>query len=133
MEHPAVIRKYWYSIDWDVETLWALDLPVEIVDLDRLIWHLDVPIWADRGRPYSVTPRQVMDAPAQFHVEAARIAAADLAYPLEVFENKGRLMILDGVHRMARAVQLGHESLNVRFAPASAVTRLDATVSRKST
>ena len=125
MEHPEVIREYWYSIDWDVETLWALDLPVETVDLARLIWHLDVPIWADGGRPYSVTPRQVMGDPARFAVEAARIAAADLAFPLEVFENKGRLMILDGVHRLARAVELGHDRINVRFVPASAVTRLD--------
>lgn len=123
--YPQVIRKYWYSIDWDVEALWALDLPVEVMPISELEWHMDVPIWPDEtGAPYSATPRQVLDDPGTHAVEFDRINAASMRYPLEVFAHKGRTMILDGVHRLAKSYKSGNESVRVRRVPQDAVIRL---------
>ena len=128
--YPRVVQKYWYSIDWDVEALWALDLPVEDMPISELEWHLDVPIWPDEtGAPYSATPRQVLDDPVTHAVEFERINAASMRYPLEVLVHKGRVMILDGVHRLANACRSGDELVRVRRVPQDAVTRLRATPS----
>lgn len=125
-DRPAIISDYWYSIDWDVEELWRLDYPGERISLAVLAWHLDVPIWPDEGpRPYSVTPRKVPENPAENPTEFRRVNAASLSYPLEVFRNRDRLMILDGVQRLAKAHALGLEEVLVRHVPYSAVRLLD--------
>ena len=125
-DRPAIISEYWYSIDWDVGELWRLDLPAERMPLAALAWHLDVPVWPDEGRrPYSVTPRQVLENPEENPTEFGRVDAASLAYPLEVFRNRDRLMILDGVHRLAKAHALGLKEVMVRHVPESAVRLLD--------
>ena len=125
-DRPAIISDYWYSIDWDVEELWRLDLPAVGMPLAALAWHLDVPVWPDEGRrPYSVTPRQVLENPEENPTEFGRVNAASLAFPLEVFRNRDRLMILDGVHRLAKAHSLGLKEVMVRHVPASAVRLLD--------
>jgi len=121
-ELPAIVERYWYSIDWDVEALWAMDLPVESVPAEILEWHLDVPVWPDpEGRPYRVTPAQVIEKPEEHPEEHARIQAADLAFPLAVFENRGRLMILDGIHRLCKAILRGDRELRARRIPREAV------------
>lgn len=117
-DHAPVIQRYWYSIDWEVEDLWALDLPVEEVPISALEWHLDVPVWPDAdGNPYRATPRQVLDNPEENHVEHARVLRADLSFPVEVLDRDGRLMILDGIHRLCRAVLEGRSHMAVRRAP----------------
>jgi len=130
--YPRVVQKYWYSIDWDVEALWALDLPVEDMPVSELEWHLEVPLWPDAtGAPYSATPRQVLEDPAAHAAEFERINAASMRYPLEVLVHMGRVMILDGVHRLANACRSGAESVRVRRVPQDAVTRLRATPSSR--
>ena len=119
---PEIISDYWYSIDWNVGELWNLDLPIVELPLVQLEWHLDVPVWPnEEGRPYAVTPRQVLEFPANHPTESERLRSASLAYPLEVFRNRGRLMILDGIHRLAKAHALGLEKIHVRHIPESAV------------
>lgn len=120
--YPPIIRRYWYSIDWEVDDLWALDLPVVTVPIDRLLWHLDVPVWPDPdGNPYCVTPREVMSDPVRHTAEHARIMAADTLFPLEVIERDDRLMILDGIHRLTRLWSEGAAAIEVRLVPAGAV------------
>lgn len=122
---PPAIRKYWYSIDWDVESLWRLDLPVEEIEFRELAWHLDVAVWPDeQGAPYTVTPRQVLEEADRHPTEHRRIQAASLDYPLEVFDHLGRTMILDGVHRLAKAKMAGLSTVRVRRVPEDAVARI---------
>ncbi len=124
-DFPEIIQKYWYAIDWDVEMIWKLDLLVETIPINELIWHMDVPVWPDEaGRKYSVTPRTVLDNPDEHPGEAQRIAAASLRYPLDVYRTPDRLMILDGVHRLAKASSEGLEFVRVRRVPDSAVWKI---------
>lgn len=124
--YPSVIRRYWYSIDWDVKELWALDLPLAAVGIEPLLWHLDVPVWPDPdGRPYRVTPREVMADPAGHEVEYRRIMAADTGFPIEVIDRDGRPMILDGIHRLTRLWADGAKTIRIRHVPPAAVRWLD--------
>ena len=121
---PPIIEEFWYSIDWDVEAIWALDLPVEILPIGELIWHLDVPAWPFRGRTYQITPNQVMADPATYSEEFGRIERCDPGFPIDVTRHKGHWMILDGMHRLAKAVTKGETELRVRKVPRSAVRTL---------
>ena len=123
-ELPSIIKEVWYSIDWDVEEIWELDLPVENVEIGRLRWHFDVPVWPDEHGPYGATPFQVIADPIRFARDFARIENADTSFPIDLFLNQGRLMVLDGIHRLAKLHLAGAETVRVRFVPEGAVTTL---------
>lgn len=125
--YPDIIQRYWYAIDWDVHHLWSLELEVVQQPMRMLEWHLDVPVWPDQhGAPYMVTPRAVISEPTTHAREAARIAAADTTFPLEVYELRGRLMILDGIHRLAQLHAAGVADVHVRYVPETAVRHVTA-------
>ena len=118
MTKPAIIRRYWYSIDWDVETIWHLDLPVRVFPIIHLLWHMHVPVWPDMlGHSYRITPIEVMNDPVVNHREYRRVMLADTSHPLDVFRNRNRIMILDGIHRLARLQQIGRRHVRARMIP----------------
>ena len=71
-----------------------------------------------------MTPNEVLSAPDVHAREYLRVQTADLSFPIEVFQRRDKLMILDGIHRLARALSQGRDSIDVRFVPAAAVRRL---------
>jgi len=104
--------------NWEEEKIWALELPVEILDISELIWHLDVPFWTnDEGERWSLTPRDVLDNSAGSDDERARVAGVDISYPIDIFENKGKWLVLDGLHRLAKCYQDGNKTVQVRKIP----------------
>lgn len=117
MELPSVIRTYWYAFTWDVEALWALDLPSVPMPMSRLEWHLDVPVWPYEGRSYVLTPRDVLRSPYRYAVEYQRAREASLIFPIEVTWFRGRWLILDGVHRLLKAHEQGEDTMMVRKVP----------------
>jgi hypothetical protein len=117
MRKPSVIESYWYAFDWDVEAIWALDLPVSQMPIARLEWHLDVPLWPFEGRPYALTPRDVIKAPYRYADEYRRAHRASLVFPIDITWFKGRWLILDGIHRLLKAHELRLDSVSVRKVP----------------
>lgn len=92
---------------WDVDRLIRLsaDLPVVEVPLDA-IWELDTPYWWVPGDP-PVTVADVIT-----HMRLVR--DVDPSHPV-ILGSDGRVM--DGMHRIARAVLEGRTSIRaVRFA-----------------
>lgn len=119
---PPIIEQYWYAMDWDVEALWALDLPAEPFPIARLLWHLDVPLWPLEDERYVLTPRQVLRAPYRYGREYRRVRAASLVFPIEITRFRGRWLILDGVHRLARAHEDGFDTIQARKVPRQHLT-----------
>jgi hypothetical protein len=117
MDLPSVIETYWYAFDWDVETLWALDLPTVALPIAKLEWHLDVPVWAHDGQNYVLTPRDVLKSPYRYASEYRRTQAASLVFPVEITWYRGRWLILDGIHRLLKAHEQAHDVMMVRKVP----------------
>jgi hypothetical protein len=90
---------------WHIETIWraALDVPVQEVPID-VIREIDEDCWFD-GRPATV--RAVVD-------HARRIENADLTVPV-VLAADGQ--VLDGMHRIAKAVLCGRTSVMAQRLP----------------
>ena len=114
---PEIIAEYWYAFDWDVEALWALDLPAEAFPIKKLIWHIDVPLWPLEELGYQLTPRQVLKSPYRYAKEYKRTRMANLMFPIEITRFKHRWLILDGVHRLLKAHEDGLEQIMVRKVP----------------
>lgn len=120
---PAIIREVGFDFHWDERKVWALDVPVETMAVADLAWHLDVPFLMVHGA-YALTPRQVLEDPAAHPAEHARAMQADLRYPIDVMSNRGRFVILDGLHRLMKARALGIERVEVRKIPREAIPRI---------
>jgi len=99
------------------KSLWhcASGLLVMEIPIARLTWLLDVPyFWeTDRDKPCSVT--YVLQHPQFATLHMRRIRQADLTYPLLIARClDGRYDVLDGLHRLAAAVQAQHSTVKVQ-------------------
>lgn len=115
---PQIIREVGFDFSWSSRKVWALDLPVETMSITELIWHFDIPFWDSEGTDqYNLTPRDVLAHPEKEPTHFSKIQDADLAYPIDIMENKGRWLILDGLHRLGKAHMLGITEVQVRKVP----------------
>lgn len=112
---PPVLRGLLYDFWWDIDKLHALELPVKTIALADLLWHLDLPYWKHNGQPFQITPRQVWQSPGDYPEQYARMQAADLMHPIIVREVDGRLLMVDGVHRLLKATMKGNSTIQAAF------------------
>ncbi len=95
------------TLIYDVDRLWRLsaDLPVVSIPLAQVESELDYPYqWFKTAKP---SPRAVA-------VHARRIYEADLSFPIIL---SARGLVMDGIHRIARAWLEGRTEINaVQFA-----------------
>lgn len=114
-ERPASLDGVILDFHWDLDRLHALSLPEREVSISTLEWHLHLPFWAAGGRPFQVSPADVASEPGVHPEQWARTLAADLRYPLDTYVgSEGRLIVLDGVHRLLKALVEGRSTLRVR-------------------
>ena len=120
---PDELRPYVLDFEWDADRLHALDLPVGLMSVAKLVWHLELPWW--RGeRPFSVRPVDVLRRPGHYPDHRGRILDADLGCPLDLTWLEERWTIMDGIHRLAKAVVLGLPRVSVRAVPESAFSQI---------
>lgn len=104
---PKIIEEVGFDFHWSEEKVWALDVPVEEMDIKDLEWHFDTPFWFTPGGYYDLKPNDVLADPEKYKEEFDRTMRADLSHPLDIMWWKNRWLLLDGLHRLAKAKQLG--------------------------
>ena len=108
---------------------WLVDLardrarPIELMPVRELEWILDLPLWWNDGHPFRLRPRDVLREPERNRAQRARTDTADLAVPVDIAWYQGRWVVVDGVHRLLKAVSLGHTAVAAREVPAAALVR----------
>ncbi|MBI4058734.1 hypothetical protein HY404_00685 [Candidatus Microgenomates bacterium] len=118
---PKIIEEVGFDFHWSEEKVWALDLPVEEMDISELEWHFDIPFWDKPGGFYDLTPNEVLANPKGYKEEFDRTMKSDLSYPLDIMFWKNRWLLLDGLHRLVKAKQLGMKTIKVRKIPKEAI------------
>jgi hypothetical protein len=98
-------------VPWNIGKLHSLDLPIQPVAVDDLAWLFDLPLWQNNGARFQVSPAQVRADPARFPDHMRRVLASDLQHPIHLVQHNGRLVVLDGCHRLLKAAIQGHAQI----------------------
>ena len=113
-EHAFEDMPFWR----DNSKLWALDVPVETMDIEELEWILDVPFWEDDNGNIVITPREVMNNLDAYPDHRDRLNSCDTSYPLDIMKNKkGNWLTLDGLHRLVKLFLEKAKTVQVRKIP----------------
>ena len=118
MQLPKILEDVTPDFEWDSKKIWALDLPVQNMNISELIWHLDYPFWDKEGTDdWNLTPAEFLKNSAAEPSHYAKVQQSDLQFPLEIIEFKGRYRILDGIHRLVKAYMNDAKTVLVRIVP----------------
>jgi hypothetical protein len=119
IELPPHLRGVFFDWLWDTKRVWSLPTPTSHMPLRDLAWQLDLTVWTTvKGEPrFDLAPSAVLAAPALHPRHWTKIREADLSYPLELFRNGPRWVILDGYHRLCGHWLQGRREVPVRFHP----------------
>ena len=105
---PPSLRGVLLEMAWEQDRLWTVRHTAVATDLATLRWHLALPWWrAPDGAWFRVRPVDVLARPERYPEHADRIGAGDLRYPVHAARRHGRLVVLDGIHRLAKAERDG--------------------------
>jgi hypothetical protein len=127
---PPALRDYVFDFLWDLDRLHALELQVRTLPVSALAVHLTLPYWRLGDEPFQLTPREVMNDPVRYTEQYQRTWRADLTYPIILCDRAGKPpMILDGVHRLLKAVLLGRTTIGVKVFTLDLVPRIQPSAS----
>ena len=121
---PTIIKEVGFDFNWSEEKVWSLDIPVETISLKELEWHLEVPFWSTMDGYYNLKPSDVISFPKRYQEEYHKIMKSNLSYPIDIMANKGRWLILDGLHRLAKAKILNKKKIKVRKIPRNKIPEI---------
>lgn len=102
---------------WDHAKLQALTGLREVaVPVRDLAWHLELPFWAEGGKPFMVCPTEVASDRDRHSAQWERTMAADLRFPLHArIDPAEKMVIMDGIHRLLKASIFGWQTVTVRI------------------
>lgn len=120
---PKIIKNVGFNFHWDNKKVWALDVPVEEMDISEFEWHFAVPFWDKPNEGYyDLTPNEVIKNPKKFNEEYERTMKSDLSHPLDIMLWKGKWLMLDGLHRLVKQKIQGVKKIKVRKIPREYIT-----------
>ncbi len=122
-EFPKIIKEVGFDFKWENKKVWKLQVPVENMDISELEWHFRIPFW-DGANCYDLKPIDVINSPKDHKKEYERTMNADISHPIDIMENKGRWLILDGLHRLVKAKILGNSEVKIRKIPRSKIPEI---------
>lgn len=119
---PPALQGIFFTHLWENSRIWALRTPTTTVPMEDILWHLKLPVWTTvPGEPrFDLAPATVLNDPQNHPRHWDRIHSADVSYPLEMFKNGERWVIVDGYHRLARLKVQRAEEVGVRTHPKDA-------------
>jgi hypothetical protein len=95
------LPNFGFSVNYPAECgIKAIDMAVS-----DLHWHLDVPFWPDdKDILFSIAPNEVLKYPDKHLERYRKIKEADISYPIHIVHFKGKFLVLDGLHRLSKAI-----------------------------
>ena len=115
---PEIVKKYGYDFPKDTQKVWALDIPVEEIPIEDVIWHFSIPFWGYNGVYYNLTANEVIENIDKYPEHYERIMNSDTSYPIDLLDNRpinGKLLMLDGLHRVVKLYLNGKKTIKARI------------------
>lgn len=112
MSKPKILD-IWLKIC--LEKLWKLNINSEEINISELKNNLDIPYlekeWTD---DWNLTPRMLIENFDNEVSHKTKVLKANLIYPIEIYNNKWKWIILDWVHRFVKLIQSWEKIIKVR-------------------
>jgi len=125
-EIPQIIKDVGFDFHWDSKKVWVLDEPVTEMPIENLTWHFDIPFWDSEGTDaYNLKPSEVIAHPEKEPTHWKKIKDANVSYPIDIMENKGRWLILDGLHRLVKLAMRDDQNVKVRIIPRGRIPEIE--------
>ena len=115
---PAEISQYFHS-SWETCEVWRLDIPRVTLSVRELEWHLDWRFFSSNPPVplFDLKPRVVLGNPREYPTHWNRVLSADLAFPIHVSTFGGRVLIIDGFHRLIKSIAGGALRMECKLVP----------------
>lgn len=123
-EIPKIIKDVGFNFSYDKKKVWELNAPVIIMDIKKLEWHFEIPFLRDEQGNKSIKPIDILEENIQNLKQSKRINNANLRYPIDIMKNKGRWLILDGLHRLMKARILKKKTVHVRIVSRNNISKI---------
>ncbi len=113
------MAEVYLRLRWTTEVLMGCTAPVEVFSVRELAWHLECSFWASAppSHIFDLSPRMVLDHPSGHPTHHRRILTADLRASIAVAQIASRVIVLDGLHRLARCALEGVDVAQGRQIP----------------
>lgn len=123
---PKIMIETGFSFDWDDAKVQAMDEPVSELNINELLWNLDIPFWEEEKiNDWNLTPREVAEYPKYHQNHYQRVLKSDLQYPICIARNKyGKWFILDGTHRLTKAYLNRQKTVKVKIIPKERISEI---------
>lgn len=111
------MKEWYFPFNWEVADIWRLEGRLEKREVKELEWHLEIPFWSSergKGMLFDLKPKEVLGNPEKHSYHSRRVIEADESYPIGLAEYKGREIIIDGIHRLAKLFSTGIETADVK-------------------
>jgi hypothetical protein len=121
---PPELSDWYFPFNWDVKVLWGLSGDLQKRDITKFKWHLEKPFWSSvkgKGLLFDLKPLEVLEDPAKYPYHKNRIDRADTSFSICVTKFKGREIIIDGIHRLAKNAEQNIEVIEVRLVNESSI------------
>ena len=115
---PPELADWYFTYNWEVKGAWKLSGKLIEREVASLEWHLDAPLWSSeqgKGMLFDLRPREVLSDPDKYVYHWNRIEKADTSYPICMTSYKGREVVIDGIHRLAKFMSMKTEQVNVKL------------------
>jgi len=121
---PSTLTDVGLSMFVDVIKLRELPLPIMEIELEKLLWHFDMPVWEkDDTDDWNLTPWEVIKKGVGSINHQKRTEKADTNFPIVVTEYNSRLVILDGVHRLVKTYLNNETVIKAKVIPTEYLTK----------
>ena len=111
---PKIIKDVWFDFSWDERKVWDLNIEQTEIDIEDLIWHLELPFWSYGWNNYILTIIDVVENKEKYKEHYSRIINSNIDYPIDIMFNKWKWVILDWLHRLAKLRILWRKKIIVR-------------------
>jgi len=120
---PRIFKKLGFGFYWDDDLFRDVDEPIIELDINELLWNLDLPFWEEEKiDDWNLTPREVIQNPEYYPSHYQRILKVDLNYPICIAKStNGKWFVLDGTHRLAKACIDNLKTIKAKIIPNSKV------------
>lgn len=110
----------------DEEKVKALDLPVEEMAMSELMNNADICYLEKEGTDdWNLSPGELVQNFEREKNHAKRVENVDLNYPIAIYKFGGQWIIIDGVHRFAKALMQGLKKIKVKKIPEELINSLE--------